>query len=106
MKVSPRKKLTILTDEDLSQFHCELPTPWVFYSGTELLYSDIDFAVFRDHKPAASHHYLVVPNRHYEKIPGLTRADIPMIRRMEEIGKEVLVERAGPPGTRSLSFSI
>ena len=69
-------------------------------SGTELLYSDVDFAVFRDHKPAASHHYLVVPNRHYEKVPRLTRADIPMIRRMEEIGKEVLVERAGPPGTR------
>ena len=50
---------------------------------------------------AADHHYLVVPNRHYEKVSRLTPDDIPMIRRMAEIGRQVLVERAGRPGTRA-----
>ena len=43
----------------------------------------------RDHKPAAEHHYLVIPKKHFEKIPTLTKEDIPMIRRMEKIGMEV-----------------
>ena len=44
---------------------------------------------FRDHRPAAEHHYLVIPKKHFEKITTLTKQDIPMIRRMEKIGIEV-----------------
>ena len=43
----------------------------------------------RDHKPVADHHYLVIPKKHFEKIPRLTKQDVPMIRRMEKIGMEV-----------------
>jgi len=60
---------------------------------TELLYDDVDYAVFRDHRPAAEHHYLVIPKKHFEKITTLTKQDIPMIRRMEKIGMEVLSNR-------------
>ena len=85
---------------------------------TELLYHDVDYAVFRfvnlildiyrscfiprqicksycgtfyfrDHKPVAEHHYLVIPKKHFEKITNLTKQDVPMIRRMEKIGMEV-----------------
>ena len=44
---------------------------------------------YRDHKPVADHHYLVIPKKHFEKITTLTKQDIPMIRRMEKIGMEV-----------------
>ena len=44
---------------------------------------------FRDHKPVAEHHYLVIPKKHFEKITNLTKQDVPMIRRMEKIGMEV-----------------
>ena len=46
-------------------------------------------SIFRDHRPAAEHHYLVIPKKHFEKITTLTKQDIPMIRRMEKIGIEV-----------------
>ena len=45
---------------------------------------------YRDYRPAAEHHYLVIPKKHFRKIPTLTRNDIPMIRRMEKIGMEVI----------------
>ena len=68
---------------------------WLSPSGTELLYSDEEYAVFRDHRPAAEHHFLVVPKRHHIKVSTLRVTDIPMIRRMEAIGLEVLTNRAG-----------
>ena len=49
----------------------------------------MEYEYFRDHRPAAEHHYLVIPKKHFEKITTLTKQDIPMIRRMEKIGMEV-----------------
>ena len=45
--------------------------------------------IYRDHKPAAEHHYLVIPKKHFRKVTTLVKDDIPMIRRMEKVGMEV-----------------
>ena len=58
-------------------------TTFVSPAITQLLF------LFRDHKPAAEHHYLVIPKKHFTKIPTLSKKDIGMVRRMEKIGMEV-----------------
>ena len=56
---------------------------------------NLSYIFFRDHKPAAEHHYLVISKKHFGKIPTLTKDDIPMIRRMEKIGMEVILNKLG-----------
>ena len=57
---------------------------------TSLIYTSEKYAVFKDHKPVAQHHYLVVPKDHFGKISTLTKDNIDMIKEMEQIGKQVL----------------
>ena len=57
---------------------------------TPLVYSDEEFAVFRDRKPAAEYHYLVVPKDHFGKVTSLENEQSEMISRMEDVGKYVL----------------
>ena len=58
---------------------------------TKLLYSDDTFAAFADHKPVAKYHVLIVPKLHFGKLSSLNKHHVPMIRRMEEIGKQIMV---------------
>ncbi|XP_040920364.1 histidine triad nucleotide-binding protein 3-like isoform X4 [Toxotes jaculatrix] len=46
---------------------------------TEILLSDDQLVCFRDLKPGATHHYLVVPRRHIDNL-----------ERMEEMGRSIL----------------
>lgn len=62
---------------------------------TNLLYQDEDYVVFPDLHPHSTHHYLVVPKKHIKNAKMLTSADIPLVRRLIDIGKQVLVERGG-----------
>lgn len=39
---------------------------------------DEAFVVFRDHKPAAAHHLLVVPRRHIDSVRTLGKEDAAM----------------------------
>ena len=57
---------------------------------TSLIYTSDKYAVFKDHKPVAQHHYLVVPKDHFGKISTLSKANIDMIKEMEQIGNQVL----------------
>ena len=39
---------------------------------------------FKDIRPAAEHHYLIIPKNHVRSVNELTEGDIPMIREMEQ----------------------
>ncbi|XP_063054789.1 histidine triad nucleotide-binding protein 3 [Engraulis encrasicolus] len=58
--------------------------------GTELLHSDEEISCFRDIKPGAPHHYLVVPSKHVGNCKSLGKDHIPLVERMVEMGKEIL----------------
>ena len=57
---------------------------------TILIHSSEKYAAFKDHKPVAQHHYLIVPKDHFGKISTLTKENVNMIKEMERIGKQVL----------------
>ncbi|XP_018539957.1 histidine triad nucleotide-binding protein 3 [Lates calcarifer] len=58
--------------------------------GTELLHCDEEISCFRDIKPGAPHHYLVVPTRHVGNCKSLSKEHVPLVKRMVETGKEIL----------------
>lgn len=64
-------------------------------------FEDDEYICFNDHRPTATHHYLVVPKNHLRDPKSLTAAHIPIVERMVEIGKQVLHEQGGSEeGTR------
>ncbi|XP_077433019.1 adenosine 5'-monophosphoramidase HINT3 [Vanacampus margaritifer] len=60
---------------------------------TELLHCDEEIACFRDIKPGATHHYLVVPTKHVGNCKSLRKEHLPLVQRMVEIGKEILQKK-------------
>lgn len=58
--------------------------------GTELLFADDVVSCFRDIKPGAPHHYLVVPSKHVGNCKSLGKEHIPLVERMVQTGKEML----------------
>lgn len=58
--------------------------------GTELLHCDEEISCFRDIKPGAPHHYLVVPTKHVGNCKSLSKEHVPLVERMVETGKEIL----------------
>ncbi|XP_047455813.1 histidine triad nucleotide-binding protein 3 [Mugil cephalus] len=58
--------------------------------GTELLHCDEEISCFRDIKPGAPHHYLVVPTKHVGNCKSLSKQHVPLVNRMVETGKEIL----------------
>eukprot|EP00669_Euglena_mutabilis_P009389 TRINITY_DN4300_c0_g2_i1.p1 TRINITY_DN4300_c0_g2~~TRINITY_DN4300_c0_g2_i1.p1 ORF type:complete len:193 (+),score=56.25 TRINITY_DN4300_c0_g2_i1:72-650(+) len=70
----------------------------------DVMYRDEKFLVIKDHRPAAEHHYLVLPVMHMEDAKHLTLADIPLVERMETLGKKVLQQRGAPIDDVRLGF--
>ncbi|XP_072250803.1 adenosine 5'-monophosphoramidase HINT3 isoform X2 [Leuresthes tenuis] len=58
--------------------------------GTELLHSGEEISCFRDIKPGAPHHYLVVPTKHVGNCKSLRKDHVPLVKRMVDLGKEIL----------------
>lgn len=58
----------------------------------EVVYEDSDFVCLADKKPVSTHHYLVVPRKHITGPGQLTSADQSMVKRMADIGRQVLVD--------------
>ncbi|XP_047429869.1 adenosine 5'-monophosphoramidase HINT3-like isoform X1 [Mugil cephalus] len=59
-------------------------------SEAEILLSDDELVCFRDMKPGAVHHYLVVPRRHIDNCKTLQRDNVSLVERMEEMGRSIL----------------
>ncbi|XP_070782059.1 adenosine 5'-monophosphoramidase HINT3-like [Enoplosus armatus] len=59
-------------------------------ADTEILLSDDELLCFRDVKPGATHHYLVVTRTHIDNCKSLQGDDIPLVERMVEMGRSVL----------------
>ncbi|XP_055759487.1 adenosine 5'-monophosphoramidase HINT3-like isoform X1 [Salvelinus fontinalis] len=58
--------------------------------GTEILHVDEEVSCFRDIKPGAPHHYLVVPTRHVGNCKSLSKEHVSLVEKMVEIGMEIL----------------
>ncbi|KAJ8288297.1 hypothetical protein COCON_G00009560 [Conger conger] len=57
---------------------------------SELLHNDEEISCFRDIKPGAPHHYLVVPTRHVGNCKSLRKEHVPLVEKMVEMGKMML----------------
>ncbi|XP_069743049.1 adenosine 5'-monophosphoramidase HINT3 [Narcine bancroftii] len=60
---------------------------------TDLLHWDEQFACFKDIRPGAPHHYLVVPRKHIGNCKSLKKEHIPIVQAMVTIGKSVLLQK-------------
>lgn len=61
-------------------------------TDTEILQSDEELCCFRDLVPGAKHHYLVVPNTHIVSCLSLRKEHVPLVKKMVEVGKAVLLK--------------
>uniref|UniRef100_A0A4W5P3E3 Uncharacterized protein n=1 Tax=Hucho hucho TaxID=62062 RepID=A0A4W5P3E3_9TELE len=62
-------------------------------SDTEMQLFDDELVCFRDMKPGARHHYLVVPRIHVGNCKSLRKEHIPLVEKMEEMGRSVLQKK-------------
>uniref|UniRef100_A0A8C7G2F7 HIT domain-containing protein n=1 Tax=Oncorhynchus kisutch TaxID=8019 RepID=A0A8C7G2F7_ONCKI len=62
----------------------------LFYSQMR---KDDELVCFRDLKPGARHHYLVVPRTHVGNCKSLRKEHIPLVEKMEEMGRSVLQKK-------------
>ncbi|XP_075059130.1 adenosine 5'-monophosphoramidase HINT3 [Mixophyes fleayi] len=58
--------------------------------SSELLHCDEDLVCFKDIRPGAPHHYLVVPKKHVGNCKTLTSDHMQLVKNMVEVGKDVL----------------
>eukprot|EP00667_Euglena_gracilis_P008908 EG_transcript_9033 len=75
-------------------------------SPAEVLFRDSEFLVIRDARPAAEHHYLVLPLTHTPDVKHVTAEDLPMLRRMEVLGLRVLQDQGAPMGDLRMGFHV
>lgn len=60
---------------------------------TEILAEDEELICFQDIDPGAPHHYLVIPKQHIHSCLSLQADDIGLVRRMADMGRDVLKAR-------------
>jgi len=63
-------------------------------TDTQLVYENRSLVVFRDIRPHAPVHWLVVPRRHIRSVNDLTEADTPLVAEMLNTAR-MMADRAG-----------
>uniref|UniRef100_A0AAZ1XBB5 HIT domain-containing protein n=1 Tax=Oreochromis aureus TaxID=47969 RepID=A0AAZ1XBB5_OREAU len=58
--------------------------------NTKIIKEDDELVCFRDKKPGATHHYLVIPRMHISNCKTLKMDNIPLVERMEQMGRHIL----------------
>jgi len=56
---------------------------------SETLYEDDDLIVFKDIKPIADTHLLLVPRKHYKDLNGLTQSDEPLYGKIVRVAADM-----------------
>ncbi|CAL1716150.1 unnamed protein product [Somion occarium] len=75
-------------------------------NGFDVVWEDDHFVAFRDHNPAAEHHFLVIPKEHVGTVKTLTKSDVDMVQRLVKIGHTLLSDHNVPENQRRLGFHI
>ncbi|XP_055016024.1 adenosine 5'-monophosphoramidase HINT3-like isoform X2 [Boleophthalmus pectinirostris] len=59
-------------------------------TDTEILMSDCEVVCFRDLKPGATHHYLIISNKHIDNCMKLQPDHIKLVEQMKDMGMRIL----------------
>uniref|UniRef100_A0A3Q0R6L3 HIT domain-containing protein n=1 Tax=Amphilophus citrinellus TaxID=61819 RepID=A0A3Q0R6L3_AMPCI len=59
-------------------------------TDTDILLSDDELVCFRDVKPGATHHYLVIPRMHIDNCKTLKAICLLTVEQMEQMGRRIL----------------
>ncbi|KAK3580946.1 hypothetical protein CHS0354_006970 [Potamilus streckersoni] len=60
---------------------------------TEIIFKRDGFTAFRDIKPAARHHYLIIPDEHIPDPKHLDGNHVEIVEKMVSIGKQLIQDR-------------
>ncbi|GFS13024.1 histidine triad nucleotide-binding protein 3 [Elysia marginata] len=63
--------------------------------GSQVLYEKDGIAIFKDIRPVATHHYLVVPQRHVDNPKALGSEDVELVEQLIASGQEFLGQQGG-----------
>ncbi|KAK3727709.1 hypothetical protein RRG08_032666 [Elysia crispata] len=72
--------------------------------GSQVMYEKNGIAIFKDIRPAATHHYLVVPQKHVNDPKRLRYEDAELVERLVTCGQEFLVKQGGKVSEARLGF--
>ena len=72
--------------------------------GSQVLFEKEGVAIFKDIRPAATHHYLVVPQTHVDNPKSLGYKDIELVESLIAIGQEFLAQQGGDIDDARLGF--
>ncbi|KAG7509421.1 histidine triad nucleotide-binding protein 3-like [Solea senegalensis] len=75
---------TLLTNETDKHELLDIP------DSTSVSEQDDQLVCFRDLKPGAAHHYLIVPRRHIDTCKSLQADDVPLVEQMQQMGMKML----------------
>ncbi|GIY66881.1 histidine triad nucleotide-binding protein 3 [Caerostris darwini] len=74
--------------------------------STEIIFEDEEYLAFRDIKPATSHHYLIIPKSHMTNTSSLLPSDIPIVKRLVEIGEIILKNNSASISDARFGFHV
>lgn len=72
--------------------------------NSRLLYEKDGIVIFEDIRPAATHHYLIVPQKHVKDPKHLGPADSDLVERLTAVGKEYLTKNGGSVDESRIGF--
>jgi histidine triad (HIT) family protein len=75
-------------------------------TSTELLYKNKNLVVFKDIKPHAPVHLLIVPKQHIRSINDLTEADMPLVSELIQAAKNMAIEVGVRESGYKLVFNV